>query len=55
MLEYRKAILGDIEDLMKIRIEFLHDIKNIRNEEEEKILIASNRGFCLIHFLTEVS
>lgn len=45
MIEYRKATKEDIEDLLKIRIDFLYNANNIRNEEDEKFLTLSDREF----------
>ena len=45
MIEYRKATINDIEDLLKVRIDFLYNANNIRNENDEMILLLSNREF----------
>lgn len=47
MIEYRKAAVTDIEKLLKVRIDFLYNAKNIRNIEDEKILFDTNREFLL--------
>ena len=45
MIEYRKATVDDVEQLLKTRIDFLRNAKNIKNENDEKILVLSNRDF----------
>ncbi len=45
MIEYRKATIHDIESLLKVRIDFLREAKNIRNDDDEKLLLTSNREF----------
>jgi len=45
MIAYRKATTDDIDALLKLRIDFLRDAKNIQNEGEEAILIQANKNF----------
>jgi len=47
MISYRKAVLDDMDDLLKTRIDFLRNAKNIRDENDEKALLSSNREFLL--------
>ena len=47
MIEYRKATVDDIENLLKVRVDFLYNAKNIRNDEDKKILFNTNREFLL--------
>ncbi len=45
MIEYRKAQISDIEDLLRVRIDFLYDAKNITTLEEENVIRKSNEEF----------
>ena len=45
MILYRKATLEDMDSLLKIRIDFLRHAKNIRDENDEKTLLSSNKDF----------
>lgn len=45
MVEYRKAQISDIEDLLRIRIDFLIDVKKINSKEEEEKTYKSNKAF----------
>jgi GNAT superfamily N-acetyltransferase len=45
MIKYRKATINEIEDLLKVRLDFLNNAKNTRNEEDKRILLISNREF----------
>lgn len=47
MIEYRKATTNEIDELLTVRIDFLRNANNIRNEEDKKILLETNRTFLL--------
>jgi GNAT superfamily N-acetyltransferase len=38
VIEYRKATIDDIEELLQVRIDFLYDTKDITTDEEERII-----------------
>jgi GNAT superfamily N-acetyltransferase len=45
MIEYRKATINDMEDLLAVRVDFLRLANIIKNENDEKMLLLSNRNF----------
>ena len=45
MIEYRKATISEIETLTRIRMDFLRDVKNMQNDEDEEILYKSNKEY----------
>ena len=44
MIKYRKAAIDDLDDLLKVRIDFLLDAKNITSDNEQTML-AANREY----------
>ncbi|MHB1154609.1 MAG: GNAT family N-acetyltransferase [Eubacteriales bacterium] len=45
MIEYRKATIEDIENLLKVRIDFLLEAKNICTDDEKALMLKTNRDF----------
>jgi len=39
--------LDDLENLLKVRVDFLRDAKNIRDENDEKMVLGANREFLI--------
>lgn len=47
MTEYRKAITDDINNLLKVRIDFLFEANNIRTIEEKELMLKTNKEFLI--------
>ena len=45
MTEYRRATAGDIDELMRVRMDFLQDLGKVGRGEEERKLIGTVREF----------
>ena len=47
MIEYRKATIDDIEELLKVRMAVLYEVEHIFTAEQEAALLAPNREYIL--------
>ena len=45
MIEYRKATIDDIEEMVRVRMDVLYAVKDISSREEEDVLRGPNRDF----------
>jgi GNAT superfamily N-acetyltransferase len=45
MIGYKKATIDDIDELLKVRIDFLIDAKCISTDAEKNLMITANREF----------
>ncbi len=45
MVEYRKATIHDMNDLLKVRMDFLRDVGSVNTEDEETLLLEANEAF----------